>query len=139
MICSSVKGIAKRAASKIRTKGVVTSGGMTAELTFGFWVKMLLPRHELVFWGSLHAAFPELPTTIAYADLYKRCDDVREFRNRVFHHEPILERNITLEYSQIIELIHWLSPDKGQRCPIAPVSNWSFSKMARLSMCGSQS
>ena len=108
------KGIVKRASSKIKKRGLVTSGGMTAELTFGFWVKMLLPRHEPVFWGNLYTAFPDLPSSVTYPDLYKRCDDVREFRNRVFHHEPILERNISLEYSQIIELVTWLSPDKAR-------------------------
>lgn len=106
--------IVKTARDKLRTHGPVTSGGMTAELNFGFWVNMLLPRHEPVFWPNLNAAFPDLPPTVTYDALYKRCDDVREFRNRIFHHEPIMHRNITKEYSQIMELIGWLSPDKAK-------------------------
>ncbi|MFD3191606.1 hypothetical protein ACFMPD_15200 [Sedimentitalea sp. HM32M-2] len=106
--------IVKTARDKLRTRGPVTSGGMTAELNFGFWVNMLLPRHEPVFWPNLNAAFPDLPSAVTYAALYKRCDDVREFRNRIFHHEPIMHRNITKEYSQIMELIGWLSPDKAK-------------------------
>ena len=105
--------IVKTARDKLITTGAVTSGRMTAELNFGFWVKMLLPRHEPVFWTNLHTEFPDLPPAVSYAQLYKRCDDVREFRNRVFHHEPILHRNITAEYSQIMELIKWLSKDKA--------------------------
>jgi hypothetical protein len=108
------KRIVKTARDKLKTKGPVTSGGMTAELNFGFWINMLLPRHELVFWSDLHNSFNDLPATVTYPDLYKRCDDVREFRNRVFHHEPILERNISQEYSQIMELITWLSPEKAR-------------------------
>jgi len=107
------KRIVKTAHDNLKTKGPVTSGGMTAGLNFGFWVKMLLPRHEPVFWSDLHNSFNDLPATVTYHDLYKRCDDVREFRNRVFHHEPILERNISQEYSQIMELITWLSPEKA--------------------------
>lgn len=38
------KRIVKTARDKLRTKGAVTSGGMTAELNFGFWVNMLLSR-----------------------------------------------------------------------------------------------
>lgn len=112
-IKSGGKRIVKTARDKLVTTGAVTSGRMTAELNFGFWVKMLLPRHEPVFWANLHGDFPHLPGPVSYAQLYKRCDDVREFRNRVFHHEPIHHRNITAEYSQIMELIKWLSPDKA--------------------------
>jgi len=106
--------IVKTARDKLRTKGPVTSGGMTAELNFGFWVNMLLPRHEPVFWTDLYTSFGDLPSSVTCPALYTRCDAVREFRNRVFHHEPILERNITKEYSQIMELIKWLSPDKAR-------------------------
>lgn len=106
--------VVKTARDKLKTKGPVTSGGMTAELNFGFWVNMLLPRHEPVFWSDLHAAFTHLPAPVTYDRLYRRCDAVREFRNRVFHHEPILHLNITSEYSQIMELIAWLSPDKAK-------------------------
>jgi hypothetical protein len=106
--------IVKTARDKLQTKGPVTSGGMTAELNFGFWVNMLLARHEPVFWADLHASFADLHPAVTYHALYTRCDAVREFRNRVFHHEPILHRNITKEYSQIMELITWLSPDKAK-------------------------
>lgn len=106
------KRIVKTAQDKLRKKGPVTSGGMTAELAFGFWVNMLLPYHKDVFWSNLNDAFPNLPQQVTYTDLYNRCDDVREFRNRVFHHEPIFRRNISQEYSQIMELIGWLSPEK---------------------------
>ena len=113
-IRSSGTRIVKTARDKLKTKGSVTSGGMTAELNFGFWVNMLLSRHELVFWPNLHASFSDLPATVTYDRLYRRCDAVRDFRNRVFHHEPILHLNITKEYSQIMELIAWLSPDKAK-------------------------
>jgi hypothetical protein len=106
--------IVKTARDKLQTKGPVTSGGMTAELNFGFWVNMLLARHEPTFWADLHVSFADLPPAVTYNALYTRCDAVREFRNRVFHHEPILHRNITKEYSQIMELITWLSPDKAK-------------------------
>lgn len=112
-IKSGGKRIVKTAADKLELTGSVTSGRMTAELNFGFWVKMLLPRHKEVFWPDLHSDLTDLPATVTYERLYRRCDDVREFRNRVFHHEPILHRNITAEYSRIMELIKWLSRDKA--------------------------
>ena len=112
-IKSAGKRIVKTASDKVAKGGVITSGKMTAELNFGFWVNMLLPRHQAVFWPNLHFDFPHLPAAITYSHLYARCDAVREFRNRVFHHEPILHRDITVEYSKIMELIRWLSPEKA--------------------------
>ncbi|MGI3163744.1 hypothetical protein [Pseudooceanicola sp. 200-1SW] len=108
------KRIVLTARDKLKSRGPVTSGGMTAELNFGFWVNMLLARHETVFWPDLHGSFPHLPGEVTYARLFRRCNEVREFRNRIFHHEPILHRDLSKEYSQIMELITWLSPEKAR-------------------------
>lgn len=107
------KRIVLTARDKLALSGQVTSGRMTAELNFGFWVNMLLPRHETAVWTDLRASFTHLPANVTYGDLYSRCDAVREFRNRIFHHEPILHRDISNEHSMIMELIGWLSPDKA--------------------------
>ena len=108
------KRIVKTAQDNLRRNGRVTSGRMTAELNFGFWSKMLLPRHEAVFWADFNTSFSNLPAAVTYANLFDRCDQVRVFRNRIFHHEPIFNRNISQEYSQIMELIRWLSPAKEE-------------------------
>ncbi len=108
------KKIVKIARDNLQRRGVVSSGGMTAELNFGFWAKMLLPRHKNIFWGDFELSFSNLPEGITYENLYDRCDEVRLFRNRIFHHEPIFDRDISLEYSQIMELIVWLSPAKAE-------------------------
>jgi len=107
------KRIVKTAHDKLSRKGAVTSGRMVAELNFGFWVKMLLPRHQEVFWGDFPASFPHLPQEVTYNDLYDRCDKIREFRNRVFHHEPIVNLDVMAEARLLIELIGWLSTDKA--------------------------
>ena len=106
------KRIIKAARGKLRKKGRVTSGGMVAELNFGFWTKMLLPRHEKIFWPDFNNTFDYLPRSINYKQLYDRCETVCDFRNRIFHHEPIFNLDISKEYSEIMELINWLSPEK---------------------------
>ena len=107
------KRIVRTARGKLRRGGRVTSGGMTAELNFGFWSKKLLPRHEAIFWIDFNRSFGDLPQTVTYETLSGRCDNVRLFRNRIFHHEPIFNRDISKEYSEIMELIKWLSPAKA--------------------------
>lgn len=106
------KRIVFTARDKVSRNGAVTSGKMTAELNFGFWVKMLLPRHEHTVWANFRSSFYQLPATICYADLYSRCVHVLELRNRIFHHEPIFDRDISLEHQKILELVSWLSVEK---------------------------
>ncbi len=107
------KRIVKTAQDKLKKTGTVTSGRMTAELNFGFWVNMLLEKHEPVFWTDFPKPFYSLPATVSYLELFERCDSVREFRNRIFHHEPIFERDISFEFRNIMQLIEWLSPEKS--------------------------
>lgn len=101
------------AVNKLKKEGAVTSGRMTAELTFGFWVNMLLPRHENTIWKDLRSDFADLPPSISYNQLSDRCETVCQFRNRIFHHEPVFHTNISQEYSQTVELLRWLSGDKA--------------------------
>ena len=108
------KGIVLRARNKLSKEGVVTSGRMIAELTFGFWVKMLRTENVPVLWEPLHTHFSDLPATVSHDDFYSRCDEVAKFRNRIFHHEPIFDGDILREYGTILELTKWISADKGE-------------------------
>lgn len=75
-IKSAGKRIVLTAHDQLKKRGAVTSGRMTGELNFGFWVKMLLPRHKNVLWMDLHADFQHLPREISYETLHERCDEV---------------------------------------------------------------
>ncbi|MBC2637512.1 MULTISPECIES: Abi family protein [unclassified Rhodococcus (in: high G+C Gram-positive bacteria)] len=69
--------------------GSANPGKIVAELMFGFWTYMTSDLHEKTLWvPHLHKAFP------AHTDRNKIHDtlgDLRDFRNRVAHHEPILQ------------------------------------------------
>jgi len=114
LIGSKGKGIVLRASKKLSKEGVVTSGRMIAELTFGFWVRMLRAENVPELWTPLHTYFADLPATVSYDEFYSRCDEVAKFRNRIFHHEPIIQRDILREYGTILELTKWISSDKGE-------------------------
>lgn len=108
------KGIVKRAEKKITTSGnPVDSGRMTAELTFGFWQNMLLPKYQTAVWSPLHDNFPDLPAHVDQTALFNKCGIVRDLRNRISHHEPIFQRNISQDYAECLELISWLSTAKS--------------------------
>ncbi len=85
---------------------------MTAELSFGFWENMLLPKYAASLWTPLHPHFPDLPQAIDQATFYSCCDDLRSLRNRISHHEPIFRRNISQDYANCMKFIGWLSSAK---------------------------
>ena len=108
------KGIMLRAARDITKRGLnVTAGRMTAELSFGFWSNMLLPKYEQRLWSPIQPCFPDLPNHRTLVDLHCRSELVKELRNRISHHEPIFKRNLTQDYSNALELLTWLGPEKA--------------------------
>jgi hypothetical protein len=108
------KGIVKRARDKrMKNKGHVTAGCMTSELNFGFWAKMLLPKYEELFWTPVGLSFPKSPAGTDREMLWQKCDDICDLRNRIFHHEPIFDRDISGDYHNCLELVRWISPVKA--------------------------
>jgi hypothetical protein len=100
---------------RIRNRGaVLDTGQIVATLSFGFWSSLLQKRYNPALWGGrLHAAFPDLPPNQTRATLSQRVKRVADFRNRVWHHEPILKMDLLAEYSAIMELLNWLCPIKA--------------------------
>lgn len=83
-------------------------GKTVAEIMFGFWTYLFSDLHEKTIWVPyLHEAFPlgtdrnQLNATLA---------SLRDFRNRVAHHEHILTGSET-ERRRIVSVVRLLSPD----------------------------
>jgi hypothetical protein len=43
--------------------------------------------------------------------LHSRLEEIRKLRNRIAHHEPIFDRALAHDYSRIIDVISWTSPE----------------------------
>jgi uncharacterized protein YfiM (DUF2279 family) len=89
---------------------------IVAELNFGFWCGMFHSRYEADGqpWPKLlRTVFPRLPESWATRDKVRsRVEAVRWLRNRVFHHEPILQlQDIRARHRAMIELLGWLCPE----------------------------
>lgn len=104
---------AKDALSKRRK--TLTPGRVVAELTFGFWTAFFNKSHARTGIGSYlsKSAFPHAPATEQYqSKLDTRWLDIRDLRNRVFHHERILHwRDLDARHQSILEIIAWMSPE----------------------------
>ena len=110
-------------------------GRLVAELNFGFWTLLLtrpygqqgLPLQPWVpFWPALiPMGFPYLPNqrgTIRDREVVaERFNNIRQFRNRIAHHEPIWRGRpvpnqgvivpVSDQYQEILEAIRWISPE----------------------------
>ena len=93
----------------------VTPSRMVAELNFGFWTGFFNKAHGQTGIGHHLAkkAFPHAPPN--ERDLIRlgiRWKDIRDLRNRVFHHERILHwKDLDARQQAILEVICWISPE----------------------------
>ena len=85
---------------------------MVAELTFGFWTRLLDRRYERVLWPQLLGqVFPHLPAKVGRRDLISpHFEAIRDLRNRVSHHEPIWKLNLIVEHRELLNALYWLDP-----------------------------
>lgn len=93
---------------------MVSASKVVAELTLGFWVRLLNAKYEPVLWKSLRKAFP-------YIEKQKRqrraisapVNKIRNFRNRIFHHEPVLwqVRELCKMHDTILCVMGWIHKD----------------------------
>jgi hypothetical protein len=73
---------------------------MVAELNFGFWLSLFHKKYEAKIWqkkGALQTVFSNHINTGLLLNIKKiRADleNIRKLRNRIFHHEPIVNINL---------------------------------------------
>lgn len=67
---------------------VPTPGKVVAEVMFGFWTYLTSNAHEKTIWVPyLHTAYPSKTDR---RKIHQTLYELKEFRNRVAHHEPLL-------------------------------------------------
>lgn len=92
-------------------------GRVVAALTFSFWTAMLSPAYETLWQQGLHriARRPD-GGGLRRKDLSGPLTPIRVLRNRVAHHEPILEWNLPKHHNAMLQLTEWLSPAAASWC-----------------------
>ncbi len=88
-----------------------TAGRIVAALTFSFWTSMVSPAYEQLWQTTLHrVAKRENGKGLRRKDFSTPLKPIRTLRNRIAHHEPILQWNLPKHYATILTLTGWLSP-----------------------------
>lgn len=112
-----IRQVVEAKAKLQRRAEAATPDKIIAELTFGFWSSLFNVQFQTVLWKDLRLVFPRCPKpqrqrhTISSA-----LNQVRNLRNRVFHHEQLLWLNPPLIdlHSKGMEVVGWLDPHLSQ-------------------------
>lgn len=94
-----------------------TPGRIVAALTFSFWTSMLSPDHDTLWQTKLHRiARREDGKGLRRKDLSGPLAPIRTLRNRVAHHEPIIQWNLPKHHGNVLQITRWLSPAAADWC-----------------------
>ena len=68
---------------------------VVATLTFDFWSNFFRPEYGSFWRTKLNIVLPRLPRSVSRHDIQTAVKEINQFRNRIAHHEPILDLNAT--------------------------------------------
>ncbi len=115
--CQEDVGVAEYELNRAR-KDSTDPGRIIAELKFGFWTRLFSRHYEFILWNNgtfISAAFPNAHRRLRVrSKLAARFDRIRNFRNRIFHYEKILNYNFPQHHADILETMSWFDPSLNQ-------------------------
>jgi hypothetical protein len=104
--------------SIIRKGGTLTSGKIIAEQTLGFWTSLFDTHHYRLIGGCVIHTFGNKPAQINRSIISQKLNRIREFRNRIYHNEPICFDGNSIDFSEAIlikndiyEILNWIDTD----------------------------
>ena len=94
-----------------------TPGRVVAALTFGYWTAFFNTAYEDLWRRQLRRIVIRPPgKPLRRKDFSSQLTPIRRLRNRIAHHEPILEQNLPRHYGNMLLLTGWLSPAAAKWC-----------------------
>jgi len=104
---------------KMQRKGITVSAAkVLSEQSFGFWVSLFEPAHYRLIGGSVIQSFPHKPAHVNRKTVFLLLSKVRDFRNRIYHNEPVCFNGASVDFSHarqvrndISEMLDWMNPD----------------------------
>ena len=114
-----LKRSVQKTENKLRNRGIpITSGKIVSDQNFGFWVALYLAHHYRLIGGEPIQIFANKPASEDRAKIYAKLDDIRAFRNRTNHCEPLCFVGATIDCSKALgirtklyNLIRWIEPE----------------------------
>lgn len=85
-----------------RMKKAPTRARLVANLSFGFWKALLDKRYKDLWIERLHQAFPY--GNGDRSEVASILSELNPFRNRLAHHEPVIDANIEKRHDDLLKL-----------------------------------
>lgn len=105
---TELQSVAQARESLSRKRKPHGPGRVVAELNLGFWVALFARKYDSNLWcPHLRQEFSPEPTR---AELHDQLNRLRTLRNRIAHHEPILQRDLRTDHEKLMWILHMLSP-----------------------------
>jgi len=83
-----------------------------------FWTTFFDNHHYILTHGTALGAFPKKPLNINRSQMAKKLKRIRDFRNRIYHNEPICFNEQAVDFSiafevenDIHEIMEWINPN----------------------------
>lgn len=85
----------------------VTRGQVVAQLSLGFWVMLFGRRYDQLWQTRLHRA---LPAAAGRTEVVDRIGRVHQLRNRIAHHDSLLDQDVSAHVADMLALAGWIDP-----------------------------
>jgi hypothetical protein len=92
-----------------RERRIVNPDDLIAALPFGFWVGLVAGFHDQGLWRE--ATYRAFSGKLKRRDLHDHLDRVRTLRNRIAHHEHLLNRKLDEDLDRIDTLLRSLNAE----------------------------
>lgn len=98
------------AIKRLMAEGVpINSDGIMAKASFGLCVGLLRPIYNPEVWSKeLYKTFPALPPNEGRGGLASIASHAAWLRNRIDHHDPLVELDLSLSHSKILKALGWI-------------------------------
>jgi hypothetical protein len=87
----------------------ITRSRVVAGVSFGFWAGLFSKAYEELWRHRLRLAFPN--GAIMRKDLTQSMRSLQAFRNRVAHHDCLLNQPVRERYDEMIRISGWIDAD----------------------------
>lgn len=99
-----------------RSNKSITKGHLIAELSFGFWIHLCTKSYKIKLWHTknffriVFKNYPNMSQFDKMSIIYPVLKKTLEIRNRIFHHEIIINNKTPIEdiYNQMKQLLFYI-------------------------------
>jgi hypothetical protein len=87
----------------------ISAQSIVDNLSLSFWIKLLGKRYHETIWLKIIGYLPVYPGR--REDFYNKAREIRNLRNSIAHHGPIMRRNLIRDHAYLGELTAILDPE----------------------------